>query len=244
MGTTAKIVGMLGLGVLTLVALAWAWQAAMRYLEAHRVADWGKPWLNRLDGLNRILCRKFHRLHFEPLALPTQGGAIVAANHISGLDPLLMIAASPRPLRFIIAREQYERFYLRWLFRAIGCIPIGRRGGHRDALASAKAALQRGEIVALFPEGGIRLELGPASLKPGVALMAQETGVPVHVLRVEGVRGRGRTLTAVFLRSRARIALQGTLYCAPRESETFLRELASRLAGVDSALADTSEVSN
>ena len=220
------------------VALVFAARTAMRVLETHNGADWGKPWLNRLDGLNRILCRKFHRLQHPALDLPAQGGALLAANHISGLDPLLMIAASPRPLRFIIAREQYERWYLRWLFRAIGCIPIGRRGGHREALANAQAALRRGEIVALFPEGGIRDDVAPATLKPGIALMAQETGVPVYVLRVEGVRGRGLTLSAVVMRSRARIVPRGILYCRPHASAAFLIELARRLRADNALDAD------
>ncbi len=51
---------------------------------------------------------------------------MVVANHISGLDPLLMAAASRRSLHFMIAREQYERFGLKWLFRMAGCIPVDR----------------------------------------------------------------------------------------------------------------------
>lgn len=207
------------------------WGRLMRALERRNVADWGRPWLNRLDGLNRILCRRFHRLNHPPLDLPATGAALVVANHVSGLDPLLMIAASPRPLRFIIAREQYDRWFLRWLFRAIGCIPIGRRGGHREALAAAQRALAAGEVVALFPQGSIQTDDdAEARLKPGVALLAGETGVPVYVLRLEGIRGRGKTLLAVLMRSYARIHHRGTLLCEPLATDAFLDELARRLA--------------
>lgn len=234
-------------GSLVLAALAglalgiFLWRRAMAALERRNVADWGRPWLNRLDGLNRILCRRFHRLHHPPLDLPAQGAALVVANHVSGLDPLLMIAASPRPLRFIIAREQYDRWFLRWLFRAIGCIPIGRRGGHREALAAAQRALAAGEVVALFPQGGITVDDASSRLKPGVALLAAETGAPVYVLRLEGIRGRGRTLSAVLLRSCARIHHRGTLSCEPRATEAFLAELSRRLATPVESLADSLE---
>ncbi len=115
------------------ILLVWLWRGLMRACEAANGANWGSRWLNRLDGLNRILCRRFHHLRHDPLKLPARGGALVASNHISGLDPLLLIAASPRPLRFLIAREEYERWWLRWLLSAVGCIPIERT---RDPLLS------------------------------------------------------------------------------------------------------------
>jgi len=73
------------------------------------------------------------------------------SNHVSGLDPLLLIAATRRPLRFVIAREEYERWGLRWLLHAVGCIPIARGRNPRSALSAARAALEAGEVVALFP---------------------------------------------------------------------------------------------
>ena len=234
--------GSIVLAVLLGLTLAiFLWRRFMAALARRSVADWGRPWLNRLDGLNRILCRRFHRLHHPPLDLPERGPALVVANHVYGLDPLLMIAASPRPLRFIIAREQYDRWFLRWLFRAIGCIPIGRRGGHRDALAAARRALSAGEVVALFPQGGITPDDdADTPLKPGVALLAAETGVPVHVLRLEGIRGRGRTLTAVLLRSRARIYPRGALRCEANAIDAFLHELGRRLATPVGSAAEAS----
>ena len=136
-----------GIILLTLIAvvilLAWSWHRLMRICEAANGADWGGRWLNRLDGLNRIFCRRFHRLVSEPLNLPASGGALVASNHVSGLDPLLLIAASPRPLRFVIAREEYDRWWLRWLLRAVGCIPVERTRHTRGAFEAARKALKR-----------------------------------------------------------------------------------------------------
>lgn len=227
-------------GQQTLVALAagaavvafWlVWRWLLGVLDRHNGADWGSKWLNRVDGLNRLLCRRFHRLQHGPLPLPPQGGALVVANHISGLDPLLMIAASPRPLRFMIAWDEYERWWLKWLFQAIGCIPVGGPGGHRLALQRAAQALAAGEVVALFPQGGIHLDSGPMRLKRGVTLIAEMAGVPIYPLRLEGIGGRGLKVAAVFIRSRARIFPFGPLYYRSSEHEPFLHELGRLLSG-------------
>ncbi len=197
-----------GLVVFLVVACVWLVRRGLRVCQAAARADWGRPWLNTLDGLNRIFCRRFHRLRVAHLPLPKHGPALVVANHVSGLDPLLLIAASDRPLRFIIAREQYERFGLHWLLRAVGCIPLDRAASPHRALAAARRALQRGEVVALFPHGRIHLDTdGPARLKPGILHLAKLSGAPVYPLRIDGVRGVGRTVSAVFLRSRARLAV-------------------------------------
>ena len=218
--------------VATLLAVAgWAGRRALRHCEAVHAADWGNVWLNRLDGLNRILCRRFHRLRPGHCPLPKHGPALVVANHVSGLDPLLMIAATRRPLRFLIAREQYERFGLRWLFRAVGCIPVERGGSPHRALAAARHALQKGEVVALFPHGRIHLDNEPAvRLKPGILHLARVSGAPVHPMRIDGVRGAGRTLGAVFLRSRARITTLPHLYYEDADPDRLLETL-GRLLG-------------
>jgi 1-acyl-sn-glycerol-3-phosphate acyltransferase len=203
----------------------------MAACEAANRADWGGKWLNRLDGLNRLFCRRYHRLRHGRVPLPARGPALVVANHVSGLDPLLMIAACRRPLRFIIAREQYERRWLKPLFRAIGCIPVERLANSRPALRAARQALEAGEVVALFPYGRIRLDdEPPGRLKRGVLHLAEQTGAPIVPLRIDGVRGQGHTVTAVFLRSRVRIWSQPPLRHAGRFPEVSLEKLTHALA--------------
>lgn len=198
----------LGLLLFAVVACAWLAVQALRACRAAARADWGQGWLNTLDGLNRIFCQRFHRLRTTHVPLPKHGPALVVANHVSGLDPLLMIAASTRPLRFIIAREQYERFGLHWLLRAVGCIPLDRAASPYRALAAARHALQHGEVVALFPQGRITLDNeAPGRLKPGIKHLAKLSGAPVYPMRIDGVRGEGHTVSAVFMRSHARLTL-------------------------------------
>ena len=209
---------------LGIVIVAGVWVG--RLCDRHNVADWGGKWLNRLDGLNRLFCGRFHRLVADPVPLPERGGVIVAANHISGLDPLLMIAACSRPLRFMIATEQYDRWWLRWLLELIGCIPVNRSHRPERAFYSARQALDRGEAVAVFPQGGIHLpDVGPARLKPGIVFLAGLAGVPVVPLHISGVRGVGRVIPAVFLRSRARVRAGAAVSVADKRSEQCLQRI-------------------
>jgi len=194
----------------TLLALFVLWQLHRLFRacrSANRV-DWRSGWVNLLDGLNRLFCYRYHRLNVTGLRLPRQGHAIVVANHISGLDPLLLVASARRPLRFLIAREEYERFGLTWLFRAMGCIPVDRERRPEQALRDALRALKRGEVVALFPHGGIHLDSdSPRKLKPGAARLAQLTGAMLVPQRISGIRGEGHVVRGVVLRGRAQITL-------------------------------------
>ncbi len=211
------------MGAALLAALVlWAW----RRLEQHAGADWGNRQINRLDGLNRLFCRRFHRLAGSPIDLPESGPALVVANHISGLDPLLLIAASPRPLRFLIAREEYERFGLNWLFRAVGCIPVDRDSRPERALRAAERALRAGEVVALFPEGHIHAKPGPRRLKPGVWKLAEWANCPVHPVRIEGVRGAGRIFRALVLPSRVELTAKPPVACPELSRDDCLAQIA------------------
>lgn len=219
----------LGLALL-LVLAAWLLRRLMWVCEAANEADWGGRWLNRLDGLNRLFCRWFHGLRTERLRLPVDGAVLIASNHVSGLDPLLLIAAVKRPLRFIIAREEYERWWLKWLLQAIGCIPIDRARDPRKALYAARRALTAGEVVALFPQGRIRRDHEPPMpLRRGIVLLAQMTGAPIIPVRIRGVRGEGLTVAAVFLPSEARLEGGPPLLCEHRTAEWCLEELSRAL---------------
>jgi len=213
-----------------LVGAGYAWRRFVRICEASNGANWGGKWLNRLDGLNRLFCRKFHRLRHDPLPLPTSGPALVVANHVSGLDPLVLIAAADRPLRFMIAREQYDRWWLKWLFRSIGCIPIERTRNPRTALRFALNFLRQGEVVALFPYGRIHLDDDPSiRIKRGVLYLAQSTGAPIIPVRIDGIQGKGFTLPAVFIPSRARLRASTPIYYENRDPHNLLEELGRRL---------------
>lgn len=168
--------------------------------------DWGSKRLNFVDGLCRAYCVKFHRLKLEKFDLPKSGGAILISNHVSGVDPLLLIAACDRPIRFMIAKEEYERFGLNWLFKGAGCIPVDRTGRADIAFRQAKRALQNGEILALFPHGKIHLDdVKPYRVKPGIKRLAELSKMPIVVARITGIRGQGSVFKPLFLRSKTQV---------------------------------------
>ncbi len=224
--------------------LAWAvallvggilvWQIH-RLLQACRKAnrvDWGRDWMNLVDGLNRLLCYRYHRLNVVGLRLPKSGPAIVVANHISGLDPLLLIASSRRPLRFLVAREQYQRFGLTWLLSAIGCIPVDRERKSERALRSALRALREGEVIAIFPHGKIHLDSEPPrQIKAGAVRLAQLAGASILPLRITGVAGTGHVVRGVLIRGHARVEAFPAIDTVGREPRELLSELQQILDG-------------
>ena len=201
--------GYLIVGLLILL-LAYGLYAAHR---AHR-ANWGHWVLNIIDGLNRLLCQRYHRLSPTTVGLPETGGAVLAANHISGLDPLILAAISHRPVRFMIAREQYERFGMQWLFRAMGCIPVDRTGRPEKSLRDALRALEAGEVIGIFPQGTIQQEEQSATkLKGGVVRLAAWGKVPVYPVHISGVGGIGSVVTAPFIRSHLDVSISSPIHC-------------------------------
>ena len=202
-------------------------------------ADWGRPWLNLLDGWIRLFLKYYHRYQYSPVVLPRQGAALLAGNHVSGLDPLLLIAACRRPVRFMIAREEYERFGLRWFFRAGGCIPVERSGKPERAFRDALAALKKGEVVGIFPEGAIHLSTHPPRhLKRGVAVLAELSGAPVYPVQVSGIAGEGHVILAVIKRSRARLRAFPPLNCAALGQSTCLEQLGQLLRAKERVTSD------
>jgi len=164
------------------------------------------------------------------LDLPPGGPAVVVSNHVSGLDPLLLIAAADRPLRFIIAREQYVRPCLHWLFRAVGCIPVDRAGRPERALRDALAALRDGEVVAIFPHGRIHLPSDePRPIKRGAVFLAAVSACSIYPVRISGITAAGQTVRAVFIRSRVEMEVLPTLKVASGDFNRVTRDLQATL---------------
>jgi 1-acyl-sn-glycerol-3-phosphate acyltransferase len=192
--------------------------------------DWGKPAINWIDGLVRLLCRIVHRLPSTEIPLPQQGGALVVANHVSGLDPFLLIASTRRPLRFLIAREEYERPYLNWLFKASGCIPVDRSGNPELALRQALKALKKGEVIAIFPHGKIHLDSDPPrKLKAGFARLAAWTNVPVYSVRIDGVAAQGHVILAPFVPSKVNLTVFSPLQISSEDMDEQVSLIAKHI---------------
>jgi 1-acyl-sn-glycerol-3-phosphate acyltransferase len=213
------------------IALGYLLYSLWRACAIANLVDWGGPVENFIDGLNRIFCRLVHKLEYVDINLPEKGGAILVSNHVSGLDPLILIASARRRIHFLSAREQYERWWLNWLFRYAGCIPVDRSHRPDQAFRAALRSLNEGHVIALFPHGKIHLDTDPEiKLKGGAVKLAQLSGCPIYPFRIDGVRGEGMTVMAPFLPSQARVRGLPVLNCsADTDSEECCRELARRL---------------
>lgn len=86
--------------------------------------------------------------------LPSSGGVLMLGNHISWLDWAMVQIASPRPVRFVMHRAIYQRWYLKWFLDFFGVIPIAG-GSSKQSLQQINELLRAGEVVCLFPEGSI-----------------------------------------------------------------------------------------
>ena len=112
--------------------------------------------------------------------VPPSGPLVVTGNHDSILDPFVMAAAIPREIHFLGKSEFWRYAPLAWWLGTVGAIPVVRGGSDAAAIESAVAALEAGEVVGLFPEGGVKRE-GP--WLRGAARMALATGAPLLPVR-------------------------------------------------------------
>jgi 1-acyl-sn-glycerol-3-phosphate acyltransferase len=119
--------------------------------------------------------------------IPAHGPAIVASNHRSFFDPLIIATMTRRPMYYVAKRELFERHPLRgWLLGALGAFPVDRGNADQDTIATARELLARGELVMIFPEG-TRTRPGPLGRpRRGVGRLALESGAPVIPVAVFG----------------------------------------------------------
>ena len=92
------------------------------------------------------------------------GGALLAGNHVSYLDPMLMWSVSPRPVHFMAKRELWDSKFIAWLLPRLWGFPVNRGEPDRTAITTATDLLKSGELVGVFPEGG-RAEDGSDELR-------------------------------------------------------------------------------
>ena len=122
--------------------------------------------------------------------IPARGGVLMLGNHISWIDWAMIQIASPRPIRFVMARIYYDRWYLRWLLDAAGCIPIDGSSS-KQALEAVADALSQGDVVCLFPEGALTTngQLGEFRRGYETAIRLAKSEVPIVPFHLHGLWG-------------------------------------------------------
>ena len=114
--------------------------------------------------------------------IPAQGGVLLLGNHISWVDWAIVQIASPRPIRFVMLKSIYQRWYLRWLFQLVGCIPIESGSSSRQSLQQVSQLLDKGEVVCLFPEGSISRTGHLAEFRKGYQRACEQLQNPVPIV--------------------------------------------------------------
>ena len=109
-----------------------------------------------------------------------KGKVIVACNHQSYLDAMILATRTSRPVRFMAKSQLFKNWFTKWLFNTIECIPVDRKGNDFVAMRKVLKSLKDGNAFGLFPEGTRSLdERKMLDLKNGVCLFAIKSQAPV-----------------------------------------------------------------
>ncbi|NLN19757.1 MAG: 1-acyl-sn-glycerol-3-phosphate acyltransferase [Firmicutes bacterium] len=138
----------------------------------------------RLYPLGRIVCTPVVRTYFRERVegrehVPKTGPFVLAANHVSYIDPVVLGVACPRPIHFMAKAELFRIPVLGFLIRELGAFPVQRGAADRSAIRRALRILNDGGVVGVFPEGTRNRRGEVLNPQGGAALIALKAGVPV-----------------------------------------------------------------
>ena len=147
-------------------------------------APWFVAWPALVIGrlLYNVRTRGFERV-------PAQGGALIVSNHLSYVDVFALQLACPRPIRFV-GHEILPRrsWFFRVVYKLTGTIPVSPANA-LETIRRVSQALKDGELVLIFPEGGISRTGHLMKLQRGFEMMARKAGVPVLPVAHDGLWG-------------------------------------------------------
>lgn len=133
-----------------------------------------------LYRITRPLIKVFMKIFFHPTyigteLIPKDVNFILAGNHTSYLDPLLLMSSTNKTIHFL-AKDSLAKGIKGLLFRSMGIIPVNRKIHDKNALKTAEEELLNKKVIGIFPEGTInRTEEVTIPFKIGAVKMAQDT---------------------------------------------------------------------
>ncbi|WP_432728355.1 MFS transporter [Variovorax sp. W6] len=146
--------------------------------------------------------------------IPTEGAAVLVCNHVSFIDAVLLMAASPRPIRFIMDHRIFKVPVLGWLFKLAKAIPIASQkedpAAYEAAFAKAQEVLREGDLLAIFPEGAITRDGELQPFKGGVMKIlegARAQGIEPPVIPMALTNLWGSYFSRIELRGGERVAM-------------------------------------
>ena len=125
--------------------------------------------------------------------IPAQGACVVACNHVSYVDAVVISACVRRPIRFVMDHRIFATPIMRFVFREMRTIPIASAkedaARKEQAFADVAQALREGEIVGIFPEGRLTEDGEMGAFRPGLERIVQATPAPVVPMALSGLWG-------------------------------------------------------
>jgi 1-acyl-sn-glycerol-3-phosphate acyltransferase len=125
--------------------------------------------------------------------IPVEGAAILVCNHVSFIDAVLLMAASPRPIRFMMDHRIFKVPVLGWIFKWAKAIPVASQKEdnaiYEHAFNQARFILGEGELLCIFPEGGITRDGELAEFKGGIMKILKTNPVPVVPMALQNLWG-------------------------------------------------------
>lgn len=187
-GFAALVLGPLGLSIPQLFLLT----ALANVLVAVYIYTLVPEFLLRF--LSWLLVGAVYRIRRQGIErIPAEGPAVIVSNHVSFVDALVLMATSPRPIRFVMDLGIFRIPVLSWLFRQVKAIPIAP--AKVDAALMERAfervseELRDGQLVCIFPEGRISDSGEVGLFRPGVTRILERDPVPVVPVALQGLWG-------------------------------------------------------
>lgn len=141
-----------------------------------------------------LLIHTIHRVHgIDTDRIPDKGAAVLVCNHVSYVDAIVIMAASPRPIRFVMDHRIFKMPVLSWIFKTAKAIPIAPAKEDpvlmEKAYADIAQALHEGELVCIFPEGKLTTTGEMNEFKGGIKKIIDRSPVPVIPMALRGLWG-------------------------------------------------------
>ena len=124
-----------------------------------------------------------HRIEGAP---PQNGGFVLAANHASFLDPVILGSSVSQRVIFLMTETVWRSRTAGWFYRWNRAIPLSTRGGNREALRAARSVLKQDRVVGIFPEGGLSRDGLPMLGSPGAVALVLNEGLPIVPVGIVG----------------------------------------------------------
>lgn len=147
-----------------------------------------------LRSIAWLLTRTLYRIRCNGIErIPRDNAAVLACNHVSFMDALIIYSTTPRPVRFVMHADYYRIPGLGWLFRTAGVIPIDSARKNpavlNRALKEIDQTLREGGLICIFPEGRLTKSGHVDRFRPGIEQIVRRNNVPVVPLALRGLWG-------------------------------------------------------